>query len=160
MPSGFKTCKSCGNSKVFSLVQKCSCGFVFYERRRRKGEKVKRKPNEKFRRLKKFVTRSFSDIKFSEEELSREVHVAKVMVEICYSDYDFIAKYTIPSWVRDKNTLLWFKTTDGKKYLKRKYEEYLFKPEANEDIFVDEGEIKGENINYKKRKSLRDFLDE
>ncbi len=121
---------------------------------------MKRKPNEKFRRLKKFVTRSFLDMKFSEEELSREVHVAKVMVEICYSDYDFIAKYKIPSWVRDQNTLLWFKTTDGKKYLKRKYEEYLFKPEADEDIFVDEGEIKGENIDYKKRKSLRNFLDE
>ena len=118
MPSGFKTCKCCGNTKVFSLVQKCSCGFKFYKKRRAKGEKVKRIPNEKFRRLKNFVTRSFLDTKFSEEELSREVHVAKIMVNICYSDYDFLAKYKVPSWV------------------------------------------KGENIDYKKRKSLRDFLDE
>ena len=160
MPSGFKTCKCCGNTKVFSLVQKCSCGFKFYKKRRAKGEKVKRIPNEKFRRLKNFVTRSFLDTKFSEEELSREVHVAKIMVNICYSDYDFLAKYKVPSWVKREKTLLWFKTKDGQKYLKRKYDEYLFQPEINEDIFVDEGEIKGENIDYKKRKSLRDFLDE
>jgi hypothetical protein len=56
--------------------------------------------------------------------------------------------------------LLWFKTKDGKKYLNSKYNEYLFQPEVKEDIFVDEGEIKGENVEYKKKKSLREFLDE
>ena len=158
--SWFKKCKACGDDKVFTYLQYCKCGFQFYKKRKPKGAKVKRPVNQKFVRLRNFIKRSFPNVKFSEEELNRELHVAKVMVVTCYDDYDFIAKYKIPSWVKGQKTLLWFKKKEGKTYLKRKYNEYLFEPEVKEDIIVDEGEIKGENVEYKKRKSLREFLDE
>ena len=158
MPRGYKACAECNNKKVPIAKKQCECGSVtFLKRNRRKSRNDPRV--EAHLRLQNFISRSLQG-ELSKKSAEREIHVAYTMLEICYGDFDFIAKYTIPSWVRDQNTLLWFKTTDGKKYLKLKYEEYLFKPEANEDIFVDEGEIKGDNIDYKKRKSLRDFLDE
>ena len=151
MPRGYKTCPKCGDNKVPSFLKKCKCGEVFL---RKKKTKIF---NEGHERLKKFISRSLPK-KLSGKEMAREIHVAKIMLAICYDDYDFLSKFTVPSWIKD--SLLWFKTKDGKKFLERKYHEYLFKPEAKEDIFVDEGEIKGENVDYKKKKSLREFLDE
>ena len=151
MPRGYKTCPKCGDNKVPSFLKKCKCGEVFS---RKKKTKIF---NEGHERLKNFISRSLPK-KLSGKEMAREIHVAKIMLAICYDDYDFLSKFTVPSWIKD--SLLWFKTKDGKKFLERKYHEYLFKPEAKEDIFVDEGEIKGENVDYKKKKSLREFLDE
>jgi len=152
MPRGYKTCPKCGDKKVPSFLKKCKCGEVFSTKNR-----IKKPTNEAHKRITNFICRNLKN-KLSPKEMAREIHVAKLMVKICYDDYDFLAKFTVPSWV--KNTLLWFKTKDGKRFLERKYNEYLFKPEIKEDIFVDEGEIKGENIEYKKKKSLREFLDE
>ena len=151
MPRGYKTCPKCGDNKVPSFLKKCKCGEVFL---RKKKTKIF---NEGHERLKNFISRSLPK-KLSGKEMAREIHVAKIMLAICYDDYDFLSKFAVPSWIKD--SLLWFKTKDGKKFLERKYHEYLFKPEAKEDIFVDEGEIKGENVDYKKKKSLREFLDE
>ena len=153
MPRGYKTCPKCGDS-VPSILKKCKCGEVFSNKKR-----AKKPVNIGHKRLVDFISRNLPN-KLSSKEMSREIHVAKQMLKICYDDYDFLAKYKIPSWVKKRNTLLWFKTKDGKKYLNSKYNEYLFEPEVKEDIFVDEGEIKGENVEYKKKKSLREFLDE
>ena len=158
MPRGYKVCAECGNKKVNVAKKQCECGSSsFLKRNRRKSRNDPRV--EGHLRLQKFISRSLQG-ELSKKDAEREMHVAYCMLEICYEDFDFISKYTIPSWVREQNTLLWFKKEEGKKYLKRKYEEYLFEPEANEDIFVDEGEIKGDNVEYKKKKSLREFLDE
>jgi hypothetical protein len=158
MPRGYKACAECNNKKVPIAKKQCECGSVtFLKRNRRKSRNDPRV--EGHLRLQNFISRSLQG-ELSKTEAEREIHVAYNMLEICYGDFDFIAKFTVPSWVKQRNTLLWFKTKDGKKYLERKYNEYLFQPEIKEDIIVDEGELKGENVEYKKKKTLREFLDE
>ena len=152
MPRGYKTCPKCGDDKVPSFLKKCKCGAKFTPKK-----KNKKPPNEGQIRLRNFITRSLQG-KLSSKEMGREMHVAKIMLDICHEDYDFLSKFKVPSWV--KTTLLWFKSKDGRKHLKTKYNEYLFEPEIKEDIFIDEGEKKGEDILEIKPRTLRQFLDE
>tara|TARA_Y100001937_G_scaffold9352_2_gene11538 strand:+ start:9619 stop:10074 length:456 start_codon:yes stop_codon:yes gene_type:complete len=151
MPRGYKTCPKCGDDKVPSFLKKCKCGEVFLKKKKTKTF------NEGHERLKNFISRSLSK-KLSGREMAREMHVAKIMLGICYDDYDFLSKFKVPSWIKD--SLLWFKSKDGKKFLERKYHEYLFKPEVKEDIYVDEGSKKGEDVIVSKPRSIRQFLDE
>ena len=141
-----------GRKSSFFFKKKCKCGEVFSTKKRTK------KPfNEGHERLKDFISRNLPK-KLSGKEMAREMHVAKLMLKICYEDYDFLSKFTVPSWIKD--SLLWFKTEKGRRFLERKYNEYLFKPETKEDIYVDEGSKKGEDVIVSKPRSIRQFLDE
>jgi|TARA_R110002020_G_scaffold89952_1_gene219440 hypothetical protein len=160
MPRGYKACAECDNKEVSIASKKCKCGSTSFLKR--PSRYIKRSNNPQAQghfRLKKFISRSLQG-KLSKDKAARELHVAKIVLNIFCEDYDFLAKFTVPSWIKERNTLLWFKTKDGKKYLERKYNEYLFQPEIKQDIIVDEGELKGENVEYKKKKTLREFLDE
>ena len=184
MPRGFKSCSNCGRSDIHIATRKCKCGEIMPKKAKGKKcpkckksiplkqkkcscgfSKLTTRRHQKFSpkmdghyRLMKFVGRMLPRVPFTKQEAANEVKIAKFILHVCCEDYDFLAKFKKPSWV--KNTLLWFRSKDGIKHLKTKYNEYLFEPEETEDIFIDEGSKKGEDILKPKPRTLRQFLDE
>ena len=148
-----KKCSKCGDS--LSLKQKrCSCGN--YKLNSRRGHKFNPKMQGHYR-LMRFVGRMLPMVELSKNEIPRELKIAKFILHICYEDYDFLGKLKRPHWI--KSSLLWFKTKNGIKFLKEKYKEYLYQL-PDEDIIIDEGEKRGEDIVDTKPRNLRDFLNE
>jgi hypothetical protein len=93
---------------------------------------------------------------FSSPKMTERV-VAKKIFERYKNDLDFLSKVSAPSWLKD--SMLWFLTEDGLKYLDLKYKEFYFKIEEPPKI-VDFHHKVGDDILEKKPLTVRDFLNE
>lgn len=105
-----------------------------------------------FQERKDFISRMLS---FEPKgQYAREQKFAKDLFNLY--PVDFLIKVPKPSF--DLNSLAYFLSKDGKSYLKKRYNEYTFKPEKKE---IREGTKKeGEDRNFKRLKTLRQFLNE
>ena len=73
------------------------------------------------------------------------------------NDLEFLSKVKPPFQL--KGTIKYFLTQDGREYLSKKHKEFYYKP-PEKDKFVDTEVKAGQDILEKKKKTLRDFLNE
>jgi len=147
MPRGKKTCPSC-KSTVGARVSVCDCGHKFLP--------VKKKQTKPFfTERREFVKRMLAGSKASDWRM--EMHTATKVFEQFKNDLDFLSKVKPPFVF--KNTIKFFLTKEGKEYLEKKYREFNYKPPEKEK-FVDTKQKFGEDITSKKKKTLRDFLND
>ena len=86
-----------------------------------------------------------------------EMHTVTKIFEQFNNDLDFLSKVKAPFEL--KGTIKYFLTQDGREYLSKKHKEFYYKP-PEKDKFVDMEVKVGEDILEKKKKTLRDFLNE
>ena len=147
MPRGKKTCPSC-KSIVGARVSVCDCGHKFLPTKKKQAKPF-------FTERREFVKRMLAGSKASDWRM--EMHTATKVFEQFKNDVDFLSKVKPPFVF--KNTIKYFLTKDGKEYLEKKYKEFNYKP-PEKDKFVDTKEKFGEDILSKKKKTLRDFLND
>ena len=73
------------------------------------------------------------------------------------NDIDFLNKVKPPSFLKD--SLLWFLTEEGNKFLKKKHKKFYYKLEEF-SLPVNLGEKFGEDVIEKKQQTIRSFLNE
>jgi len=147
MPRGKKTCPSC-KAIVGARASSCECGHKFLP-----AKKKQTKPF--FVERREFVKRMLAGSKAKDWRM--EMHTATKVFEHFKNDLDFLSKVKPPFVF--KNTIKFFLTKEGREYLEKKYKEFNYKP-PEKDKFVDTKEKFGEDIVSKKKKTLRDFLND
>ena len=85
------------------------------------------------------------------------MHTVTKIFEEFNNDLDFLCKVKPPFELQ--GSIKYFLTQDGKEYLRKKYKEFYYKP-PEKDKFIDTEVKAGEDILEKKKKTLRDFLNE
>lgn len=164
MPKGKKTCPKCGNVCGCPQIL-CSCGYKF-ERKRKKTPKVKGKrpkvkkktPKAKdktFKDKQDFILRMLDGVTPSPYQF--EMMIANEVFKFVDYDLDFLRKVKPPFKMVD--SIRYFRTKKGKDYLRKKRLEFHYKPDKPEKM-VEQDHKSGEDREVKKKKNLRDFLDE
>jgi hypothetical protein len=147
MPRGKKTCPSC-SAFVGARASCCVCGHVF-------KAKKKKTPKPFFKDRRDFVKRMLGGSKATDWRM--EMHAATIVFNQFDNDLEFLEKVKPPFTF--KNTIKYFLTKDGKEYLRKKHQEFYYKP-PDKDKFIDTKEKAGEDILQTKKKTLKDFLNE
>ena len=147
MPRGKKTCPSC-DSIVGARVSICDCGHKFLPAK-------KKKPKPFFTARRQFIKRMLGGSKATDWRI--EMHTATLIFNQFDNDLEFLEKVKPP--FAFKNTIKYFLTKDGKEYLRKKHQEFYYKP-PDKDKFIDTKEKAGEDILQTKKKTLKDFLNE
>tara|TARA_Y100001973_G_scaffold93358_1_gene144117 strand:+ start:114 stop:557 length:444 start_codon:yes stop_codon:yes gene_type:complete len=147
MPRGKKSCPSC-NALLGARTKVCDCGYEFLP-------KAKKQAKPFFKERKDFLKRMLGGSKPTNYVFEMST-VTKIFAQF-EGDLDFLTKVKPPFEL--KGTIKYFLTKDGREYLRKKYKEFNYKlPEK--DKFVDTKEKFGEDILRKKKKTLRDFLND
>lgn len=115
----------------------------------------KEKPPSFFKEKLAFINRLLGESHSSPRMAERVV--AKKIFARYNNDIDFLSKVSAPSWLKD--SLVWFLSADGLKYLDLKYKEFYFKIQDAPKI-VDFQEKFGDDIMERKPLTVRDFLNE
>ena len=147
MPRGKKSCPSC-NTLLGARVKICGCGHKFVA-------KAKKQSKPFFKERKEFLKRMLVNSKPTNYFF--EMHTVTKIFEQFNNDLDFLSKVKAPFEL--KGTIKYFLTKDGREYLSKKHKEFYYKP-PEKDKFVDTEVKAGEDILEKKKKTLRDFLNE
>jgi hypothetical protein len=164
MPKGKKTCPKCGNICGCPQIL-CSCGHKF-ERKRKKTSKVKDKTSKVKRKTPKVKDKTFKDKQdfilrmldgVTPSPYKFEMMIANEVFKFVDYDLDFLRKVKPP--FKMIGSIRYFRTKKGKEYLSKKKLEFHYKPDKPEKM-VEQDHKAGEDIEVKKKKNLRDFLDE
>ena len=147
MRRGKKTCPSCG-SLVGARASICDCGHEFLAVK-------KKKPKPFFKARRDFIKRMLAGSKATDWRM--EMHTATKVFSEFDNDLDFLEKVKPPFVF--KNTIKYFLTKEGREYLRKRHKEFYYKP-PDKDKFIDTKEKAGEDILEKKKKTLKDFLNE
>lgn len=147
MPRGKKTCPSCG-SLVGARASICDCGHEFLPVK-------KKKPKPFFKARRDFIKRMLAGSKAKDWRM--EMHTATKVFSEFDNDLDFLEKVKPPFVFKD--TIKYFLTKEGREYLRKRHKEFYYKP-PDKDKFIDTKEKAGEDILEKKKKTLKDFLNE
>jgi hypothetical protein len=147
MPRGKKVCPSC-KSLLGARTSVCDCGHTFIA-------KPKKIAKPFFKERKAFLKRVLGGSKPTNYVF--EMHTVTKVFEQFDNDLDFLGKVKPPFEL--KGTIKYFLTKDGREYLSKKHKEFYYKP-PEKDKFVDTEVKVGEDTIEKKKKTLRDFLNE
>ena len=154
MPKGKKQCPEC-QAIVGAAAKTCACGFSFSKAKLKKvfGLQDKKPKYADYKRS--FLKRMIGNQKPDSYPL--EMSVVKKIFDFFDNDLDFLSK--VKPHFKLNNSIKYFLTKDGKEYLVKKHREFYYKP-PEKDKFVDTEVKSGEDILKKKKKTLRDFLDD
>jgi len=147
MPRGKKSCPSC-DALLGARVKICDCGHEFLA-------KAKKQPKPFFKERKEFLKRMLGGLKPINYVFEMST-VTKIFTQF-NNDLEFLSKVKPPFQL--KGTIKYFLTQDGREYLSKKHKEFYYKP-PEKDKFVDTEVKAGQDILEKKKKTLRDFLNE
>lgn len=106
-----------------------------------------------FKEKKEFISRMLSGGK--PDNYALDMMTAKKIFADYKGEEDFLAKVKPP--FKMVGSIRYLLTAEGKKYLKKKYNEFKFEIPENE-LPVDSGVKAGEDIVLEKPKTIRDFL--
>lgn len=147
MPRGKKECPKCKES-IGARAASCKhCGEVF------QAIKLKKQPKPFFKERKEFIKRMLNGEK--SEDMSMDMMVATLVFKWFDNDLDFLSKVKPP--FKFKNSIRYLRCKDGREYLKKKHQEFYYRPE-NKETFVEEKSKIGEDIVQPKIRTLREFL--
>ena len=147
MPRGKKSCPSC-DALLGARVKICDCGHEFLA-------KAKKQPKPFFKERKEFLKRMLGGLKPINYVFEMST-VTKIFTQF-NNDLEFLSKVKPPFQL--KGTIKYFLTQDGREYLSKKHKEFYYKT-PEKDKFVDTEVKAGQDILEKKKKTLRDFLNE
>jgi hypothetical protein len=147
MPRGKKSCPSC-DALLGARVKTCDCGHEFLA-------KAKKQPKPFFKERKEFLKRMLGGLKPINYVFEMST-VTKIFTQF-NNDLEFLSKVKPPFQL--KGTIKYFLTQDGREYLSKKHKEFYYKT-PEKDKFVDTEVKAGQDILEKKKKTLRDFLNE